>query len=603
VVDLKVFLMVICMIIFFFLFILLAYSQSENTEQANIDKGKLEIWFRITSAPMTEREIYYQVCKLYIDDKEMGISPFINKVNKWFLLFSVDLDDGIYNVKIIHGFANKEGKWANEFNKQPKTFRVGAIKGPSTIIKYSYNVGLLKDDYVYDKVPTPPRILPLKIPPKNKPRIMVVIPEYYSSKYIPDPSAETSIIKKLVENDFLVVDQAQVQKIRDKDESKRALEGDSNAAVAIGRQYNAEILIIGEAFGEITEIFPQNLTTNCSARVEAKAIRVDTGQILATYGTTASASGNSDEIAAKNALAIAGDEMGDYLMRQIVRKWSSEPAPSVIIKLANVDFRQLILFEQTLRDRVEGVQSFHRRSFDVVGKVAEIDTSVSGGSQSFSTRLATIEFPDFEIEVMNFTMNTLDLRLKPKASTPADLALRLKSVIVMEQTKPDGTEKTKVKIMVIKNDEFNLEYDWVVDTPGSISYSGTYVIDSFDKSHEYEAGWETKSKESPKGTYPWVSREVLRELRDSGFTNIIVDRTIRKDTIVMAELKDATIFPVEINGKKTDVKAMLVTTDKGDKLLMLDELQNPLVLSADIAGRYKTKVTTIYIPGYKAQKP
>ena len=46
------------------------------------------------------------------------------------------------------------------------------------------------------------------------------------------------------------------------------------------------------------------------------------------------------------------------------------------------------------------------------------------------------------------------------------------------------------------------------------------------------------------------------------------------------------------------MKAIEVLTDKGDKLLILDELQNPLVLSAEVAGRYQAKVTAIYIPGY-----
>lgn len=103
------------------------------------------------------------------------------------------------------------------------------------------------------------------------------------------------------------------------------------------------------------------------------------------------------------------------------------------------------------------------------------------------------------------------------------------------------------------------------------------------------------------GTFPWVSSEVLKEIRDSGFTTIAIDQTNRKDTIVMAELKGVTTFNLEINSKKVDLEAIQIQTDKGDKLLILDDLQNPLVLSADVAELYKIKVTAIYIPGYKTR--
>jgi hypothetical protein len=47
-----------------------------------------------------------------------------------------------------------------------------------------------------------------------------------------------------------------------------------------------------------------------------------------------------------------------------------------------------------------------------------------------------------------------------------------------------------------------------------------------------------------------------------------------------------------------NLKAIEILTDKRDRLLILDEAQNPLVLSAEVAGMYKSKVIAIYIPGY-----
>jgi hypothetical protein len=80
-----------------------------------------------------------------------------------------------------------------------------------------------------------------------------------------------------------------------------------------------------------------------------------------------------------------------------------------------------------------------------------------------------------------------------------------------------------------------------------------------------------------------------------------VDRHIRRDTIVIAELKGITVFAVKISGEEARLTAIEVLTDKEDKLLILDEPRNPLVLSAEVAERYKSKVTAMYIPDY-AQK-
>ncbi|MEK7397468.1 MAG: hypothetical protein AAB116_11085 [Candidatus Poribacteria bacterium] len=574
------------------------FSQTENEQPK--EKGKLEIWFRITTTPMTDREIYYQVCKLYIDNKESGEGPFVNKENKWVKIFSPDLDEGVYDIKVLHGYANKEGKWSGELNKQPKLFRVDIKKGPATIIKYTYNIGLLKDDYIYDKLPpTPPQKLP-KLSPKNKPRIMVIIPENYVNRYIPDPAAETEVIRKFVENDFWVVDQARVSEIRYNEESKKASEGDNGIAQSIGKKFDIEILIIGQAISQSPNLALSG-TYQCSSRVEARAIKVDTGQILATNGFIETANDISTEIASKKSLTEAGNKMGIYLINEIAKKWSSKPAPSVRIKINKVDFKKLVVFEQMLINKVDGVHGFQRRNFDVAGESAEIDADVVDGAQKLSTQLATKSFPEFDVEVINFTANTIDLNLKPKQAIQSDIAIRPKAIIFIEQTLPSSTDVMKIKIMVSKAEETSLEYNWEIYTPVGSSFSGAYTIESFDKSHEYEAGWNMKGENALKGTYPWVSIEVLRELNDNGFTNIVIDKSVRKDKIVMSKFKNTIIFSVDVNGKKTDLKAMEVTTDKDDKLIILDDPKNPLVLSADVKDRSKSKVTAIYVPGYKVQ--
>ncbi|MFC1716654.1 hypothetical protein ACFL6S_23505 [Candidatus Poribacteria bacterium] len=49
---------------------------------------------------------------------------------------------------------------------------------------------------------------------------------------------------------------------------------------------------------------------------------------------------------------------------------------------------------------------------------------------------------------------------------------------------------------------------------------------------------------------------------------------------------------------RVEVRTIKVDTGQIVAAHVLDELQNPLVLSAEVAGRYRSKVTAIYVPGY-----
>jgi TolB-like protein len=158
----------------------------------------------------------------------------------------------------------------------------------------------------------------------NTPRVMIMIPEEHihrqAPRRIPDPAGETEMIRKFVESGFRVVDQSQVKKIRDTKEGKAATKGDTQSAVAIARQYGAEVIIVGEAFSENLPRPTQELQT-CSARVEARAIDADTDIIIAANGKEAHATDATEETAAKKALRTAGGLLADDMIKQITDRW------------------------------------------------------------------------------------------------------------------------------------------------------------------------------------------------------------------------------------------------------------------------------------------
>ena len=98
------------------------------------------------------------------------------------------------------------------------------------------------------------------------------------------------------------------------------------------------------------------------------------------------------------------------------------------IMIANVTFKELLLFEDTLHKRIPSVQNVDRQHFDVRGKVAEIEVTLTGDSQRFVKELALIEFDDFEVEVLNQGKQALDIQINQKLS----LTLKIVNVTFKE---------------------------------------------------------------------------------------------------------------------------------------------------------------------------
>ncbi len=94
--------------------------------------------------------------------------------------------------------------------------------------------------------------------------------------------------------------------------------------------------------------------TTCRARVEARAIRIDTGEILATDGKHASGLDLAEAIAGKKALKNAASELATYLIDQISSKWSSDVTSltSINMVITGLNYKQFVKFKQVLLSSV-----------------------------------------------------------------------------------------------------------------------------------------------------------------------------------------------------------------------------------------------------------
>ena len=111
--------------------------------------GSLRVRFMITRAEMTERLVYRQISRLFVDGDPRGQSPVVQEPEKWVTLFSEELTAGQHRVELLHGFV-KDNRWDGELPKQPRTFHVAVEPGSVTTLQYSFGVGWFSDAYYYE---------------------------------------------------------------------------------------------------------------------------------------------------------------------------------------------------------------------------------------------------------------------------------------------------------------------------------------------------------------------------------------------------------------------------------------------------------------------
>ncbi len=212
--------------------------------------------------------------------------------------------------------------------------------------------------------------------PLRKKRFMIVIPEYHIAAPIPDPAGETEMIRLFLKDGFRIVDQKQVETIRGKDFVKRAMKGDPKELIAIAEGFGADIIIVGEAFSQDVPRNPRidgNLFP-CRARIEARVILCDTGEILAAGDGEGTAQDLAPAVAAKAAIRTASQKLSESLLKTLLIEGKTDRPIKVI--LAGVDFEAKVDFKDMLKD-MPVIKGIDELSFQESRAEMEIQATVA----------------------------------------------------------------------------------------------------------------------------------------------------------------------------------------------------------------------------------
>lgn len=184
----------------------------------------------------------------------------------------------------------------------------------------------------------------------------------------------------------------------------------------IGVKSGAEIVVVGRAVAKpLGELQIDNGTFySAVANVSARAVRTDTGEIVAAVEFTSTAGrGFEQTTAGRNALSEGGRQLAREVFARVGKVWTREQSGlrRIALTVKGVDdYARLAALKNALLQRVRGVKDVQERSMED-GR-ADLDVTLAGTSQSFATDLATRKFQGFKVKVKKVTPASVEVELK-----------------------------------------------------------------------------------------------------------------------------------------------------------------------------------------------
>ncbi len=218
------------------------------------------------------------------------------------------------------------------------------------------------------------------------------------------PVSEVTLKEIFLKKGFSVVDISGTTGRIDIDNAYRIADLSNEGAVSIGKKLNAEIVIKGKALATEGPGTPGGSVGLYLADMAAEAIRVDTGELLASTSGHATARSISDIEGGAEAISKASSEVADKMIEQILEKWSQ--GNNIILKIIGVtDYKDVADFKELLRTQINGIKAVYQRKFEGGEATLEIESRVP--AHDIADEIAGL--PGTPYKVVYTSANTIEI--------------------------------------------------------------------------------------------------------------------------------------------------------------------------------------------------
>lgn len=247
---------------------------------------------------------------------------------------------------------------------------------------------------------------------RDKLRVMVAFTERKNKELAFLSIAEVVFAEELLKNYlYTVIDQAELQKIRESAKLIAGVKGDAAAAAAAGLEIGADLVIVGQVDTDVTR--PEMLAGMYSgvADMTVKAVRCDTAVVLGAKNIQSKGVEITEQAAMTNAIRKASGKLLEQMNDTIIKAWKTESSKgsSMDIVLVGVTFENVEAIRQALAS-ISGAKNVNQVS--LVAKRALITMTFAGDSLSLSQKIQEIKVKDLALNVVGLSMNKVEIDVK-----------------------------------------------------------------------------------------------------------------------------------------------------------------------------------------------
>ncbi len=243
------------------------------------------------------------------------------------------------------------------------------------------------------------------------PKVMILVDEK-SLGTVATSEIEALAVRKLAEQNVDTVDQDMVRANLKRAQQALKGAGDNRGAAALGREFGADIILVGEAVCKPSakRIAESNLRAY-QAVVTLRAVRTDNSVNLGSASEDVSVVGLEDVSGSAKALRAAGEKALDALIPVMLKKWESGggSVQALEITVGGVDqIWKLQAIRESLRNRASEIPNVMQKSYAQGVAVFRVESRLP--SEELAETLVLKPPQGLKLQVVEITPAALNLR-------------------------------------------------------------------------------------------------------------------------------------------------------------------------------------------------
>ena len=185
-----------------------------------------------------------------------------------------------------------------------------------------------------------------------------------------------------------------------------------NAAVNLGRELGADLVIVGKAVARYSGNVSGDNVRSIQATVSTRAISTDTGIMVASSQGTKGLIRRDDRAGGTEALILSASAIAQDFTRQIVARWGEEVRQPVLVELVVKgikEYADFVRFRRHLRNDIRGVKNVYLRS--ISAGEAKMDVDVMGNARTLADDLMLQPFENLAVNIFEVSEKGVKLEL------------------------------------------------------------------------------------------------------------------------------------------------------------------------------------------------